>query len=186
VTYYLREKFPNGGPIYIIGEQGLIEACAEEGYYHAESGVLAVVAGMDRTLTYEKLKSATLLIRSGALFIGTNPDHTFPTPQGLVPGAGAILAALSTASDVSPVIVGKPEPTMYRIALKRLNIAADQALVIGDRPETDIAGAQTIGCHTALLLSGVTNAEQANAWHPTPDIIAKDLNSLVNMDWSTH
>ena len=181
VASYLKERFPGGGPVYIIGEQGLKEALAEHGFFPSNQGALAVIAGMDRTLTYEKLRDATLLIRAGVPFIGTNPDHTFPTPQGLVPGAGSILAALITASDVPPIIVGKPEPEMYLIALKRLNITQSEALVVGDRPETDIAGAQAIGCPTALVLSGVTTAEQAKAWLPPPDIITQDLDTLVNM-----
>jgi 4-nitrophenyl phosphatase len=184
VTYYLKNQFSKGGPIYVIGEQGLIDACTEEGFYHSDIDAMAVVAGMDRNLTYEKLKIATLLLRKGLPFIGTNPDLTFPTPLGLVPGTGSILAALSAASDVKPIIVGKPEPTMYQIALDLLQLPASQVLVVGDRPETDIAGAQKIGCHTALVLSGVTNMIQANAWQPAPDIIAKDLESILLMDLS--
>ncbi len=181
-TSYLYSQFPNGGPVYIIGEQGIIEACAEHGFYQSEAGALAVIVGIDRKLTYDKLKTATLLLRSGVPFIGTNPDRTFPTPQGLVPGAGSILAALTAASDVAPIIVGKPEPTMYLQALERLNITADRVLVIGDRLETDIACAQLIGCRTALVLSGVTSTDQANAWEPAPDIIAKDLESIIKLD----
>ena len=183
VTYYLCSHFPNGGPVYIIGEQGILEACNQNGFYQSEAGALAVITGMDRELTYEKLKTATMLLRQGVPFIGTNPDLTFPTPQGLVPGTGSILAALTAASDVSPIIVGKPEPTMYRIALERLKILPEKALVIGDRPETDIAGAQMIGCHTALVLSGVTNADQAATWRPSPDIIANDFQSILQLDW---
>ena len=182
-TSYLRHLFPNGGPVYIIGEQGILEACAENGFYQSETGVLAVVVGIDRKITYDKLKTATLLLRSGVPFIGTNPDRTFPTPQGLVPGAGSILAALTAASDVAPIIVGKPEPTMYRIALERLNIPADRTLVVGDRLETDIVGAQLLGCRTALVLTGVTYADQANVWQPAPNIIANDLESIVKLDW---
>jgi 4-nitrophenyl phosphatase len=179
VTYYLSKQFPNGGPVYIIGEEGLIQACAEQGFYQSDSSVLVVIAGMDRNLTYDKLKTATLLLRSGIPFIGTNPDLTFPTPDGLVPGAGSILAALTAASSVLPTIVGKPEPTMYQMALERFKLSAEKVLVVGDRPETDIAGAQRIGCRTALVLSGVTNSEQASTWHPAPDIIAPDLESVL-------
>jgi 4-nitrophenyl phosphatase len=179
VTYYLCNQFPNGGSVYIIGEQGIIEACAEQGFYQSDSSVLAVIAGMDRELTYDKLKTATLMLRAGVPFLGTNPDLTFPTPYGLVPGSGSILAALTAASGVTPTIVGKPEPTMYRIALERLKLTPDKVLVIGDRPETDITGAQRIGCRTALVLSGVTSAEQAATWRPAPDIIANDLESVL-------
>ena len=177
----LNQIFSNSTPIYIIGEQGLIDACSEQGYIHDEVDAKAVVAGFDRQLTYEKLKNATLLLRKGLPFIGTNPDLTFPTPQGLVPGAGSILAALTAASDVKPLIAGKPEPIMYQIALERLQLSPSQVLVVGDRPETDIAGAQKIGCHTALVLSGVTNADQASVWRPVPDIISLDLESIIDM-----
>ena len=184
VIFHLKQLFPKGGPIFIIGERGIVDACLEHGYYQSETEAIAVVVGLDRNLTYEKIKIATLFLRNGLPYIGTNPDLTFPTPQGLVPGAGSILAAISAASGRSPIIAGKPEPTMYQIALDRLNASPSNVLVVGDRPETDIAGAQKIGCHTALLLSGVTNLDQANAWQPAPDIIAPDLESLVNMDWS--
>ena len=182
-TDFLCTHFPKGGPVYIIGEQGILEACNERGFYQSESGALAVIVGIDRKLTYDKLKAATLLIRSGVPFIGTNPDKTFPTPQGLVPGAGAILASIETATSVAPIIVGKPEPAMYKIALQRLNSPAEAVLVVGDRPETDIAGAQLIGCRTALVLSGVTDASQAHKWQPAPDLIMKDLETLINSDW---
>jgi 4-nitrophenyl phosphatase len=180
VTFHLEKYIPLGGPVFIIGEQGLIEACEDQGYYQSDTGALAVIAGMDRNFTYAKMQQATQLIRSGVLFIGTNPDHTFPTPQGLVPGAGSILAAIATASDVEPIIAGKPEPTMYKIALDRLKKPADRVLVVGDRPETDIAGAQFLGCHTALVLTGVTNEEQAKAWRPVPDLIIDSLDSIIN------
>jgi 4-nitrophenyl phosphatase len=180
---YLRAKYPDGGPVYIVGEQGIWEACNSYGFYQSEVEALAVIVGIDRELTYEKLKVATFLIHSGAEFIGTNPDKTFPTPQGLAPGAGSILAAIEAATGKAPIITGKPEPAMYKIALQRLGLTADKILVVGDRPETDIAGAQLIGCHTALVLSGVTDANQAKAWQPSPDIITDDLESLINLDW---
>jgi 4-nitrophenyl phosphatase len=151
VTHILCQQYPSGGPVYIIGEQGVIEACHEHGFYQSDTDALAVIAGMDRQVTYEKLKTATLLIRSGIQFIGTNPDVTFPTPDGLVPGAGSILSAISAATGVNPKIAGKPEPIMYRIALERLKIRLENLLVVGDRPETDIAGAQKLGCRTALV-----------------------------------
>jgi 4-nitrophenyl phosphatase len=138
---------------------------------------------MDRALTYSKLKIATLLLNNGVPFIGTNPDATFPTPEGLIPGAGSILAALSIASGCTPIIAGKPESLMYEVALNRLQLSSNQVLAIGDRPETDIKGAQKIGCYTALVLSGVTNPDQAVMWKPAPDLIVSDLQALVDLDW---
>jgi len=181
VGHYLKQRYPSGGKVYIIGEAGLIETLAGYGFLHEDTDVLAVVAGMDRHLTYEKLRKATLLIRNGALFIGTNPDRTYPVPEGLVPGAGAVLAALEAATDISPNIIGKPAPEMYRVALERLAVSAEQTLVVGDRLETDIAGAQTLGCQTALVLSGVTNEEAARAWQPAPDWLVDNLTTLVSL-----
>jgi 4-nitrophenyl phosphatase len=176
---YLKERHPQGGPVYIVGEEGLQEALCEQGFFPAEQDVAAVVAGIDRQISYEKLRRATLLIRAGAPFIGTNPDRTFPTPEGLAPGAGSILAALEAATSVAPTIMGKPSPAMYLAALKRLGVQPGETLVVGDRLETDIEGAQAIGCRTALVLSGVTTEAAARAWKPAPDIIAKDLASVV-------
>jgi 4-nitrophenyl phosphatase len=179
-AHYLKQRFPDGGPVYVLGEVGLVEALNEEGFIHQEREVKAVVAGMDRQLNFEKLKQATMLIRAGALFVGTNPDVTFPTPEGLIPGAGAILAALETATSVKPVVVGKPSPQMYRVALQRLKLPPELVLVVGDRIETDIVGAQQIGCRSALVLSGVTSREDAEKWRPAPDLIAADLTGVVN------
>ncbi|HEX9028156.1 MAG TPA: HAD family hydrolase, partial [Anaerolineales bacterium] len=110
-AYLLRSRFPQGGKVYIVGEDGLHRALAEAGFVHSEdSDALAVVAGMDRRITFEKLTRATEAIRAGAIFIGTNPDTTFPMPGGkLIPGAGSILAAIAAASGVEPTIAGKPE-----------------------------------------------------------------------------
>jgi 4-nitrophenyl phosphatase len=181
-AHYLQQRHPQGGPVYIIGEEGLVSTLAEHGFYAAEQNVLAVIAGMDRQLTYEKLRCATLLIRSGAPFIGTNPDRSFPTPEGQVPGAGAILAALEAATDVAPVIIGKPAPGLYQVALERLGVPPAHTLVVGDRLETDIAGGQALGCRTALVLSGVTTPAQAQTWTPAPDLLLPDLASLVYLE----
>jgi 4-nitrophenyl phosphatase len=179
-AHYLKGCFPNGGRLFVVGEAGLKNTLAEQGFEEADQNVVAVVAGMDRSLTYEKLRKATLLIRRGALFIGTNPDRTFPLPEGLVPGAGAILAALEAATDISPIIIGKPAPEMYRVALERLGASPQETLVVGDRLETDIAGAQAIGCRTALVLSGVTSEKAASAWKPAPDWVLANLTEVIS------
>lgn len=179
VTSYMARQYPSGGTVYVIGEEGITKALADKGFTTGEKNVLAVIVGMDRQLSYEKLSRATLLIRSGVPFIGTNPDRTFPVPEGLVPGAGAILAALEAATSVKPLIMGKPSPAIYQLALERLEASAAETLVVGDRLETDIAGAQAIGCRTAVVLSGVATEAEALAWQPQPDIITKDLTSLV-------
>jgi HAD superfamily hydrolase (TIGR01450 family) len=177
----LKEKYPAGGPAYFLGEEGLCLAMHAVGFYHDPKAAQFVIAGMDRNLTYEKLSQASLLIRSGIPFFGTNPDRSLPTPRGLEPGAGSILAAIEAATDVHPVVFGKPQPDMYRVALNRLGTTPGETLVVGDRLETDIVGAQKLGCRSGLVLSGATNERQASQWEPAPDIIATDLERMLEM-----
>jgi 4-nitrophenyl phosphatase len=181
VAYLMKREFPNGGPVYIVGEEGLRRALAQSGFSYTEGeDAIAVVAGMDRQITYEKIKHAMQLIRAGAPYIGTNPDVTFPQPGGvLIPGAGSVLAAITAASGVSPRIAGKPATTMFELALDRLGTRPEETISVGDRPDTDIAGGQAAGCRTALVLSGVTSLEQARAWSPPPDLIAADVTDLL-------
>lgn len=179
VAEYLHQIHPNGGPVYIIGEDGLIDSLGEKGFYCQDEEVLAVVVGMDRSINYRKLTQATLLIRSGVKFIATNSDKTFPTPRGLAPGAGSILSALTASTDISPIIVGKPNPEIFSEALKALRTNPSETLVIGDRLETDIAGGQISGCKTALVLSGVTTWEMGYHWQPKPDYITNNLTVLI-------
>jgi len=178
-AWYLKKLHPAGGPVHIVGEKGLHAALQQQGFWHSERDVLAVVAGMDRQFTYAKMSAATKLIRSGAPFIGTNGDKTFPTPDGLVPGAGSILAGIETASGVAPIIIGKPSPILYQLALERLGTTPEETLAVGDRLETDVLGGERAGMPTALVLSGVSTPEDVNSWSPPPDLIAADLTSLI-------
>lgn len=175
----LSDKHPERGNVYVIGERGLREAIEEKGFAISEKDCVAVVVGLDRELTYAKLTQATHLIRGGAEFIGTNPDRTLPSPEGEVPGAGSILAALEVATDVRATIIGKPERALLDAALNGLGLKPDDSLMVGDRVETDVAAGQKAGCRTALVLSGVTSEAAALAWKPAPDYIEKDLETLV-------
>ncbi len=164
------------GAVFIVGENGIQRALEERGFTPIidpddETTPVAVVGSIDRSISYQKLRRATLHIRAGAPFYGTNPDKTFPTPQGLVPGAGSILAAIEAATDVKPIIIGKPQPAMMHMALERLGTTPEETLVVGDRLETDIAAGQAAGCKTALVLSGVSTRQQAKDWQPAPDFI---------------
>lgn len=180
VAYALCERFPSGGPVYIVGEAGLEQVLNQSGFFQETSGsVLAVVAGLDRKITYQKLTRATLLIRSGVPFYGTNPDKTYPSPDGLIPGAGALLAAIETASGAAPIIGGKPGRFMFDLALERLGTTAAETLSIGDRLDTDVLGAQQAGIRTALVLSGITSLQEAQAWKPAPDWVCEDLPALA-------
>jgi 4-nitrophenyl phosphatase len=178
---YLKGRFPDGGNVFVVGEPALIESLEGEGFHHSGDNPLAVIAALDRTITYDKLTKAMLHIRAGALFIGTNPDRSFPIPEGEAPGAGAFLAALEAATGVSPLIIGKPQPLMYELASSRLGVSSEETLVVGDRLETDILGAQKGGFQCALVLSGVSTKEAAEKWHPAPNLIAFDLESLLTI-----
>jgi 4-nitrophenyl phosphatase len=177
----LKKRYPQGGKLYIVGEQGLKDTLYDYGFENAEENVLAVVGGLDFGITYEKISIAANLIRSGVPFIGTNPDRTFPTSEGQFPGAGTIIAAIQTASGKEPELIGKPQPTMFELALSSLGTLPDETLVIGDRLETDIAGGQAAGCRTAVVLTGVCTRQMAEAWKPSPDLIAEDLTEIVGM-----
>ena len=181
----LAKDLSEKGHVFLIGENGINHALEEFGFTpitdpENDSTPIAVVGSLDRSLSYKKLLRATLHIRTGIPFYGTNPDKTFPTPNGLVPGAGSILAAIHAATDVEPIIIGKPLPFMIHIALKRLKVGAEETLVIGDRLETDIAAGQAAGCTTAVVLSGVATKKQVGAWIPKPDLIADNLGLLLD------
>ncbi len=185
-AHTLEKIFPQKGMVFVVGENGIVSDLREKGFTvitdpNDETPVVAVVAGIDRALSYHKLRRATLHIRAGAPFYGTNPDTTFPTPLGLVPGAGSILAALEAATDVKPIVIGKPSPFLFELAAERMGLTKDESLVVGDRLETDIAAAQMMGCRCALVLSGVSTHQQAEAWNPKPDLIAKDLSELAGI-----
>jgi 4-nitrophenyl phosphatase len=176
---YLAQRFPEGGPVYIVGENGLEQALREKNFTMSDKNALAVLVGMDRQLTYQKLKIATQLIHSGSLFIATNTDRTFPIADGLAPGAGALVAAIETATDVKPVVVGKPSPKLYEIAFAKMGIKPEETLVVGDRLETDIAGGKELGCRTVLVLSGVTGEEEVKDDPFQPDFVTADLANIV-------
>ena len=137
-----------------------------------------VVVGWDRHLTYDKLAQATLYINAGATFIGTNPDRTWPGEQGLLPGAGAILAAVEAATGILPTIIGKPSPLMLKIAMRRMNAQPETTAMLGDRLETDILAGKNAGALTILVLSGVT--KRADLVQPCcePDFVFDDISAL--------
>lgn len=176
---YLRKQHPDGGPIYAIGEEGLFETLNAYNFFQTQDEPLAVIGSLDRQLKYEQLKQATLFIRSGVPFIATNPDASLPTPGGYIPGTGAILAALEAATGVKPLIIGKPSPRMYQIALEGIQVDPDHALAVGDQMQTDIAAGREAGCLTALVLTGVADEASVNNFPFKPTYIAPSLAQLL-------
>ena len=183
VANMLTKKFPRGSKIFVIGEDGVREALRAEGFevlsVEDAPQAQAFVFGIDRSVSFQKMAEATLLIRRGIPFYATNPDKTFPTPRGEIPGAGAWISTLVTATEVEPIYAGKPFPFMMELSIERLGTKKEDTLVVGDRLETDIAAGQAVGCPTAVVLSGVSTRQQAEAWRPSPSIIAESLIELV-------
>jgi 4-nitrophenyl phosphatase len=175
---YLQLHYPPKSSTFVIGGDGLRDLLAKADFALAENDADIVVVGIDFNLTYEKLRTATLLIRSGAAFIGTNPDVTFPTPEGLAPGAGSILALLESATDVHPIVIGKPERAMFETALHRMGTSPDRTLMIGDRLGTDIVGGNNADLKTVLVMTGVTTPELLSESSIKPTAVFDGLNHL--------
>ena len=165
-----------GDRIMVIGEQGLLEALAERHVLLVhEPPADAVIVARSPAFDYSSLARATRAVRSGARLIGTSEDATHPTPDGLVPGSGSLLAAVSTAAGVKPEVAGKPHPPMVRLIRSR---APTVDVVVGDRPETDGALARVLEAKFALVLSGVTTNPTITDG-PSPDVCEPDLGRVV-------
>jgi 4-nitrophenyl phosphatase len=172
---------PPGTKVYAIGEDGVHRELEKRGFVLSDDADVAyVVVGFDRHITYRKLAVATLAIRAGAAFIGTNPDKTFPSELGQLPGAGAILAAIEAATDTTPLIIGKPEPAILELALQELAAEAETTAMVGDRLDTDILGGHQVGLTTILLLSGVTDTQQLVGSSIVPDLVYEDIAALYD------
>lgn len=176
---YLATVAPPGTRVYAIGEEGVRRALEERGFVLTDEDVAYVVVGWDRQLTWSKLATAALLIHEGAAFVGTNPDPSYPIERGPVPGNGAQLAALQSATGVAPLVVGKPEPWMYEEALRRMGAQRETTAVIGDRLDTDIAGGMRLGLMTVLVLSGIATEADVAASPFKPDLVCADIREFV-------
>jgi len=182
-AHAVAQKFPAGTKVFMIGEDGIKMALEEKGFeiVSTENASTAevFVMGIDREINFDKVSEGTLLVRKGVPFYATNTDKTFPTPRGEIPGSGAWISIITTATDVDPIIAGKPFPFLMELSLEKLGVKKEEALVVGDRLETDIAAGQGAGIPCAIVLSGVSTKEEADVWSPKIDVIADDLASLV-------
>ncbi len=184
---WLREQIEQhgwpDGKVIVMGQDGLIEALTSRGFELTTDPQVATyaVAGINFKLTYDELANVALAIRAGAKFIGTNSDASYPAERGLLPGAGSILALLSTATGVQPQVIGKPNRGMYDQALRRVNAIAAETLMVGDRYDTDISGAIPLGLVTAGILTGVTTLAEWQSVNPRPDLIIEDLPHLLRL-----
>jgi 4-nitrophenyl phosphatase len=176
--------------VRIIGEDGLRQAARAEGILIADDAspdapgaVDWVLAGLDRAFDYHKLSAATTAILAGAHFVATNADALLPIEGGrVIPGAGSIMAAIETATGVSPTVVGKPEPGLFEHGLRRLgNLPPERVAMIGDRLDTDVLGGKRAGLKTILVLSGVTSQAAADAAASRPDAVVANLAAVAGV-----
>jgi 4-nitrophenyl phosphatase len=140
---------------------------------------VAVVAGMDRQITHDKIKIAIRQIFQGADFIATNIDGTFPTDEGLNPGTGMVIGALAYTAERKPIIVGKPETAIFEAALSKMKANRESTIMVGDKLTTDILGAQRAGITSVDVLSGVTTKEILATSEIQPDYVFDDLAAIT-------
>jgi glycerol 3-phosphatase-2 len=171
-----------GVKVLVVGGPGLRQALEAAGARLVDGAAWrdteVVAVGFDPDLTYAKVRDATLAIRAGARFVGSNPDTTLPAPDGLWPGAGATLALLRASTGVSPEVAGKPERALLETAAAALG--SGPYLMVGDRADTDLDGAHRLGWSTALVLSGVTRLADLPDLRVAPDHLLADVGGLLD------
>ena len=155
---FLASQTP-GGSAYVIGQPGLINALYDAGFSSNDVNPDYVVVGETPMYTYETIKKAVSLVLKGAKLIGTNPDVTGPSEGGIIPACGALVAPIELSTGVKAYFVGKPNPLMMRTGLGLLGCPRENALIVGDRMDTDIISGIESGIETVLVLSGVAHRE---------------------------
>ncbi|MFW6075421.1 MAG: HAD-IIA family hydrolase [Chloroflexota bacterium] len=179
---YLRDRYPSGSKAYVVGMDALRDAVFGDGHFVEDTrNVDVVVSGADFRLTYDSLKTACLCIRAGADYVATNADTTFPSEEGLIPGSGAIVAALVASGGKEPTIVGKPSPVMVETCLKMLGTSAEETIMLGDRLDTDILAGERAGTHTVLVTTGISNVTDIEAEEIYPDVVVPTLDAISEL-----
>ena len=162
--------------VYVVGESGLRGALTAGGFEITDQQPDFVVVGLDSQVTYAKLETAVLLIRDGAKFIGTNADSNLPNERGMVPGAGSIVKLVEYATQQKPLMIGKPEKIIMEMALQKVGLSRDEAVMVGDNYHTDIQAAINVGMDSLLVYTGLSKpAEVAReAVQPTNSVRSLD------------
>lgn len=180
-AHYLKEHAARGARVYVIGEEGLLTAVSQAGFQITDNDPQFVVVGLDRKLTAEKVRIAVLAIRNGALFLGTNADSTLLTNRGLEPGTGSIVTMVEYETKVKPIYMGKPHRRIFEMASQRLGLNFADLIMIGDKIDTDIKGAKSLGITTVLVMTGVTTPEDLKNSDAKPDYIIDNIKQLVSI-----
>lgn len=176
---FLDSQRPKGSA-FVIGEVGLTTALHEVGYTLSENEPDYVVIGETRSYSFDRITKAVRLIAGGTRFIATNPDPTGPSIDGPLPATGAVAALISKATGRVPYFVGKPNPLMIRSALRELSAHSESTAMVGDRMDTDVVAGLEAGLHTVLVLSGVSNADDAHHYPYKPSRIVNSVAVLAD------
>ena len=175
---FLAEQAP-GCSAYVIDAPGLVNALYDVGVTMNDVNPDYVVVGETDSYNYNMIIKAVQLINKGARLVGTNPDMTGPSEMGIIPACQALVAPISLATGKTPYYVGKPNPLMMRTGLKMLNVHSADAVMIGDRMDTDIVAGMESGLMTALVLSGVSTLDNINVFSYRPSIILNGVGDIA-------
>jgi len=176
---FLASQKPNGSA-YIIGDAGLIHALYSVGYSVNNVNPDYVVVGDTHSYNFEKVELAVNLVMKGAKLIGTNSDISGPVEEGITPSTKALIAPIEMAAGKKAYFVGKPNPLMMRIALKRLGVKREDAIVIGDRMDTDVSCGLESELDTLLVLSGITDSHGIDQFPYRPRYVLNGIIDLVS------
>jgi NagD protein len=175
---FIRSQVPKG-TAYVIGDAGLTTAMHEIGYVMTEVNPDFVVLGETRNLSFENLTKAVRLINNGSRFIATNPDATGPSNEGPLPATGAVAALIPKATGKDPYIVGKPNPMMFRSAMRKIRAHSESTGMIGDRMDTDVVAGIEAGLHTVLVRTGISDDAEIARYPFRPTEILNSVADLI-------
>ncbi|MER7919993.1 MULTISPECIES: HAD-IIA family hydrolase [unclassified Streptomyces] len=177
---FLNDQRP-GGSAYVIGEAGLTTALHDVGYVLTDHEPDFVILGETRTYSFEAMTKAVRLINDGARFIATNPDNVGPSTEGALPATGSVAALITAATGRKPYFVGKPNPLMMRAGLNAIGAHSETSAMIGDRMDTDVLAGLEAGMRTFLVLSGVTQPQEVDAYPFRPSQVVDSIADLVDL-----
>ncbi len=175
---FLDKQMPKGSA-FVIGETGLTQALHDIGYVQTDNNPDYVVLGETRNFNFENLTKAIRLINAGARFIATNPDATGPSAEGPLPATGSVAALITKATGMEPYIVGKPNPMMFRSAMRKIGAHSESTGMIGDRMDTDVVAGIEAGLHTVLVLTGIADEAEIRKYPFRPTEILQSVQDLV-------
>ena len=175
---FLKSQKPDG-TAFVLGEAGMTTALHDIGYVMTDQNPDYVVLGETRNFNFDSLTRAIRLINNGARFIATNPDATGPSAEGVLPATGSVAALITKATGKEPYIVGKPNPMMFRSAMRKIGAHSESTGMIGDRMDTDVVAGIEAGLHTVLVLTGIADQAEIEKYPFRPNEILNSVADLV-------